>query len=115
MAVVPISERDVKLLFQKVPFLCRIESGNVKSDQVLPENACHFDKPGVCKENAMAVVGYKDPLIEHLQHSLHLDEPFRFFHLDGISLCHRHLASLKWRVEGRVSCFGLGAHRPSCP
>jgi len=57
IAVVPISERDVKLLFQRVPFLGRIEAGNVKPDQVLPQNGCHFDKPGVCKENAMAVVG----------------------------------------------------------
>ena len=77
----------------------RIELGGIESDQVLAGDPGHFDEPGVCKKNAMVVVGNDDAFVEHLQHGLHPAEPFRLFHVDGISFSRQHRVPRKreWR------------------
>jgi hypothetical protein len=76
------SEGNVNLLPHKIQFLRGIEARRVKPNQVLPRNAGHVYKPGVRKENPMAVVGYDNSLVEHLQNGLHLREPFGLLGLD---------------------------------
>src|SRR5215468_1464902 len=67
IAVVPITERALNLFGDKLPFLRRIEIRRVTTNQFLRRSANHFNKTGVCKENARTIISDDNPLVEHFQ------------------------------------------------